>query len=185
MKQFLLKAIVIAILFGSVTGFLDSFIWIGNSHKFDPPLSTIEAQQLARLPVAEMQVELRQREVQLTRMGWLADAIRYPYFWKGVAQKSVIPTFAIFLACVGLGLDLARALSQFGYIVTRQTGSHMRLASRVKDTEHHVTIPAHDPLRVGTLSQILSDVSAYLEMEKDAYPQSSLRLASRRFSLLC
>jgi len=64
--------------------------------------------------------------------------------------------------------ELARALSKFGYAITRQTGSHMRLTSRLKGAEHHVTIPAHDPLRVGTLSQILSDVSAYLELDRDA-----------------
>jgi predicted RNA binding protein YcfA (HicA-like mRNA interferase family) len=65
------------------------------------------------------------------------------------------------------GHDLARALSKFGYVVTRQTGSHMRLTSRFKGTEHHVTIPAHNPLRVGTFSQILSDISAYLQMERE------------------
>ena len=65
------------------------------------------------------------------------------------------------------GHDLARALSGFGYVVTRQTGSHMRLTSRVKRTEHHVPIPAHGPLRVGTLSQILSDVAVYLEISRD------------------
>jgi len=66
------------------------------------------------------------------------------------------------------GHDLARALSQFGYTITRQSGSHMRLTSRFKGTENHITIPAHDPLRVGTLSQILSDLSTYLELEKEA-----------------
>ena len=66
------------------------------------------------------------------------------------------------------GHELARALFKFGYAITRQTGSHMRLTCRLKGAEHHVTIPAHDPLRVGTLSQILSDVSAYLEIDKDA-----------------
>src|SRR5260221_8655820 len=44
----------------------------------------------------------------------------------------------------------------------------MRLPSRFKGTENHITIPAHDPLRVGTLSQILSDLSTYLELEKEA-----------------
>jgi predicted RNA binding protein YcfA (HicA-like mRNA interferase family) len=66
------------------------------------------------------------------------------------------------------GHDLVRALARFGYGVTRQTGSHVRLTSHFKGSEHHVTIPAHNPLRIGTLSQILSDVSAYLEIEKDA-----------------
>ena len=66
------------------------------------------------------------------------------------------------------GHELARALAKFGYQVTRQSGSHIRLTSILKGTEHHVTIPAHDPLRTGTFSQILSDVSAYLEMDRDA-----------------
>ena len=66
------------------------------------------------------------------------------------------------------GHELARALAKFGYQVTRQSGSHMRLTSILKGTEHHVTIPAHDPLRIGTFSQILSDVSAYLGMDRDA-----------------
>ena len=65
------------------------------------------------------------------------------------------------------GEDLARALARYGYSVTRQTGSHMRLTSKKKGPEHHVTIPAHDPLRVGTLSQILSDVAGYLDISRD------------------
>jgi predicted RNA binding protein YcfA (HicA-like mRNA interferase family) len=65
------------------------------------------------------------------------------------------------------GHELARGLSKFGYEITRQTGSHMRLTSRKKGTEHHVTIPAHDSLRVGTLSQILSDVGTYLDVPRE------------------
>lgn len=48
----------------------------------------------------------------------------------------------------------------------------MRLTSRLKGAEHHVTIPAHNPLRIGTLSQILSDVSAYLQMDREALLKS-------------
>src|SRR4029434_8159491 len=55
------------------------------------------------------------------------------------------------------GIELAALLRRYGYEVTRQTGSHMRLTSRLKSTEHHVTIPRHEPLRVGTLSAILAD----------------------------
>ncbi len=65
------------------------------------------------------------------------------------------------------GHDLVRALTRFGYKLTRQTGSHMRVTSRTKGTEHHVTIPAHGQLRVGTLSQILNDLAAYLEVSRD------------------
>ncbi len=57
--------------------------------------------------------------------------------------------------------DLCRALKPLGYEVTRQTGSHMRLTTR-EDHEHHVTIPRHSPLRVGTVAAILSEVAVHL-----------------------
>jgi predicted RNA binding protein YcfA (HicA-like mRNA interferase family) len=56
------------------------------------------------------------------------------------------------------GDRLAEALTAFGYRVTRQTGSHMRLTCTVP-REHHITIPRHRPLRVGTLAAILSDIA--------------------------
>jgi predicted RNA binding protein YcfA (HicA-like mRNA interferase family) len=64
------------------------------------------------------------------------------------------------------GVALAKALGKVGYQVTRQTGSHMRLTIS-SDPEHHVTIPAHDPLKVGTLAAILSDVGAHLKIERE------------------
>ena len=39
----------------------------------------------------------------------------------------------------------------------------MRLTSSVRGVEHHVTIPAHDDLRVGTLRGVLRDIAAYLD----------------------
>ncbi len=63
------------------------------------------------------------------------------------------------------GDDLAQALKGYGYVVTRQTGSHMRLTTLEKG-EHHVTIPRHDPLRIGTLAAILSDVAEHLGMAR-------------------
>lgn len=64
------------------------------------------------------------------------------------------------------GSDLAKALKACGYEVTRQTGSHMRLTT-TEGGEHHVTIPQHDPLRVGTLSAILNDIAEHLEISRD------------------
>ena len=58
------------------------------------------------------------------------------------------------------GDDLVKALRSCGYELTRQTGSHMRLITSVNG-EHHVTVPKQSPLRVGTLSGILSDVVAH------------------------
>jgi predicted RNA binding protein YcfA (HicA-like mRNA interferase family) len=60
------------------------------------------------------------------------------------------------------GKKLAARLRPYGYHITRQTGSHMRLTSVLKGKEHHVTIPAHKELSVGTLHNILRDVAAYL-----------------------
>ena len=64
------------------------------------------------------------------------------------------------------GADLAKRLAVFGYSVTRQTGSHIRLTT-LSNGEHHVTIPAHSPLRIGTLSSIIADVAAHVGKTKD------------------
>jgi len=58
-------------------------------------------------------------------------------------------------------------LGRYGYEITRQTGSHLRLTSTARGTQHHMTIPAHRSLRVGTLSGILTDVASYLEIGKE------------------
>jgi hypothetical protein len=34
--------------------------------------------------------------------------------------------------------------------------------------EHHITVPRHKTLRVGTLNNILADIASHLEKEKDA-----------------
>jgi predicted RNA binding protein YcfA (HicA-like mRNA interferase family) len=64
------------------------------------------------------------------------------------------------------GRELASHLRRFGYEVTRQTGSHIRLTSSRKGHDHHVTIPAHRNLKVGTLATILTDVGRYLEIDR-------------------
>ncbi len=63
------------------------------------------------------------------------------------------------------GEELARMLSRYGYRVVRQTGSHMRLISSLRGSEHRITIPKHKPLRIGTLSHILKAVAAYLDRD--------------------
>lgn len=64
------------------------------------------------------------------------------------------------------GRDLAAALGQRGYHITRQTGSHLRL-TRSDPGEHHITIPDHDSLRVGTLNAILRDVALHTGLTRD------------------
>ena len=63
------------------------------------------------------------------------------------------------------GQELAKLLEKYGYGVTRQTGSHMRLTTPLQG-EHHITIPSHKCLKIGTLSSILSDVAIHLGMDK-------------------
>ena len=62
---------------------------------------------------------------------------------------------------------LARKLSQFGYMQTRQTGSHQRLTRTSDEGTHHSTIPQHKNLRVGTLNAILTEVASHLELTKE------------------
>ncbi len=63
------------------------------------------------------------------------------------------------------GAELAKALSRVGYVVTRQSGSHIRLTAQFP-SQHHVTVPAHDPLKVGTLSGILGDIEGHLRITR-------------------
>lgn len=56
-------------------------------------------------------------------------------------------------------------LKRYGYEITRQTGSHMRLTTDQKGV-HHITIPNHKSLKIGTLSSILSDVAVHFKMDK-------------------
>jgi predicted RNA binding protein YcfA (HicA-like mRNA interferase family) len=64
------------------------------------------------------------------------------------------------------GSQLIKALEQSGYQATRQTGSHVRLTSLLPK-EHHLTIPLHDPLRIGTLAAILADVAMHRGITRD------------------
>jgi predicted RNA binding protein YcfA (HicA-like mRNA interferase family) len=64
------------------------------------------------------------------------------------------------------GEELATHLGRYGYQITRQTGSHMRLTSTAKGFESHITIPEHKPLKVGILDHIVNELAAYLEIER-------------------
>ena len=64
------------------------------------------------------------------------------------------------------GKELIAALGKLGYTVTRQSGSHIRLTTDVNGI-HHVTIPDHRPLKVGTLSAILQDVAAHHGVDRE------------------
>jgi predicted RNA binding protein YcfA (HicA-like mRNA interferase family) len=65
------------------------------------------------------------------------------------------------------GQDLARAPAVYGYAITRQAGSHMRLTTQLQG-EHHLTIPDHASLRVGTLAAILTEVAHHFQPDRSA-----------------
>lgn len=64
------------------------------------------------------------------------------------------------------GEELVKKLKKLGYEPTRQVGSHIRLTTEQHGT-HHVTIPSHKPLKIGTLSSVLKDVATHFEMSRE------------------
>ncbi|MBL7731403.1 MAG: type II toxin-antitoxin system HicA family toxin [Chitinophagaceae bacterium] len=62
--------------------------------------------------------------------------------------------------------ELIASLKKLGYEVTRQKGSHIRLTTQVNG-QHHITVPGHNPVKIGTLSAILSDISRHFGKPKD------------------
>ena len=64
------------------------------------------------------------------------------------------------------GAQLVKLLARLGYRVSRQTGSHIRLTCELPK-QHHVTIPNHDDLRLGTLAAILADVASHHGLSRE------------------
>ncbi|MEI1374136.1 type II toxin-antitoxin system HicA family toxin [Nostoc sp. UHCC 0926] len=50
--------------------------------------------------------------------------------------------------------------------MSHQKGSHIRLTTQ-QNGEHHITVPAHDPIKIGTLNAILRDVAAHAGLTRD------------------
>jgi predicted RNA binding protein YcfA (HicA-like mRNA interferase family) len=53
---------------------------------------------------------------------------------------------------------LIRALERLGYTVIRQKGSHIRLFHETAPS-HSISVPLHDPLKIGTFHGILVEVA--------------------------
>jgi predicted RNA binding protein YcfA (HicA-like mRNA interferase family) len=58
------------------------------------------------------------------------------------------------------GPDLIKALRVFGYVQTRQKGSHIRVTTEIRG-QHHEVVPNHFPVAVGTLRTIFKSVAAH------------------------
>ncbi len=58
------------------------------------------------------------------------------------------------------GPELVKALSGLGYRRVRQDGSHIRLTTE-RGGQHHVTVPNHSPIKLGTLTGIVRAIAAH------------------------
>lgn len=65
------------------------------------------------------------------------------------------------------GTKLIKSLKKLGYIQTRQTGSHIRLTRVSEEGDHHITVPNHSPLKIGTLNNILQEIATHLNISKE------------------
>jgi len=54
--------------------------------------------------------------------------------------------------------ELITLLKRHGYSVIRQTGSHIRLSKIIDNNEHAITVPNHNPIKIGVLQSIVKDV---------------------------
>lgn len=61
------------------------------------------------------------------------------------------------------GEDLIRVLRKFGYEITRQKGSHVRLHNESQPKRLPVTVPLHKEIAPGTLKGVLGDASISVE----------------------
>ncbi len=65
------------------------------------------------------------------------------------------------------GQSLIKHLSKnWGYQQVHQVGSHVILQTQ-QPTPHRIAIPAHNPLKIGTLNAILAAVAAHKNVAKE------------------
>lgn len=62
--------------------------------------------------------------------------------------------------------ELILCLRKYGYEIERQKGSHIRLITLLEG-KHHVTVPNHNSIKIGTLSGIINDVAAHFNKSKE------------------
>ncbi|MBD2508033.1 type II toxin-antitoxin system HicA family toxin [Nostoc muscorum FACHB-395] len=64
------------------------------------------------------------------------------------------------------GSELVNVLARLGYEISHQKGSYIRLTTQ-QNGEHHITVTAHDPIKIGILNAILRDVAAHAGFTRD------------------
>lgn len=64
------------------------------------------------------------------------------------------------------GEELVKLLRKFGYEKTGQKGSHIKVTT-TKNGQHHLAIPNHNPIKIGTLNSIVNKVAAHFNKSKE------------------
>jgi predicted RNA binding protein YcfA (HicA-like mRNA interferase family) len=62
--------------------------------------------------------------------------------------------------------NLIKLLKVYGYEVVSQRGSHIKVTTQ-QNGEHHLAIPNHDPIKIGTLNAILRQVAEHLDKSRE------------------
>ena len=61
------------------------------------------------------------------------------------------------------GRELINKLRKFGFVITRQRGSHIRLEKNTAEKTIKITVPNHHLLKKGTLNSIIKSTGLTLE----------------------
>lgn len=71
------------------------------------------------------------------------------------------------------GKELIKLLSVFGYEIIHQKGSHIKVTTK-QNGQHHIAVPNHDPIKIGTLNGIISQVANHLALTKNEISEKLL-----------
>ena len=69
------------------------------------------------------------------------------------------------------GKELVKLLKVYGYEAVSQNGSHIKVTTG-KNGQHHIAIPNHDPVKLGTLTGILAEVARHFGQTKEVVRQT-------------
>ena len=65
------------------------------------------------------------------------------------------------------GKHLIKAMNKLGYDVVSQRGSHVKLKKVTVAGTHSITVPQHDEVAKGTLTDILNKVSVWNQISRE------------------
>ena len=103
MRSLFLSSLLVALLIGPLVTFVSTVASVRTTVKYEPGLSEAEMKSYDNRTVSDLDAFLKSRQVKFTRYQWLRESVGYPYFWKGIALRSLGPCIGIFLGCIVVG----------------------------------------------------------------------------------